>query len=105
MKTLLPFVAVCCFSSPVLAWTDDPFISFDSKGNSHQSMTINWIPVDNVQKACEDESKKRGKGGFGFAVNACSFWEGNSCTVITRRYVNLQTLGHEVRHCFQGNWH
>jgi len=73
--------------------------------NDKETVSITWRAVDNVQKACEVESRKRGNKGFGYAVNACSFWEGNTCTIITQRRVNMHTLGHETLHCFKGNWH
>lgn len=67
--------------------------------------TITIRSVDNVREACEAESRKRGNGGFGFALNACAFWEDKKCTIIVGPRVNNDILGHEVRHCFQGNFH
>lgn len=84
---------------------DDPSKPFDTSANYGTQSTITWIPVDNVQKSCEAESRKRGYKGFGFGVQACSFFNGNQCTIITGKKTSMHTLGHEVRHCFQGNWH
>lgn len=67
--------------------------------------TITIRSVDNVREACEAESRKRGNNGFGFALNACAFWEDKKCTIIVGPKVNNDILGHEVRHCFQGNFH
>jgi hypothetical protein len=67
--------------------------------------TITWQRVDNVQKVCEAESRKRGLGGFGYSVYACAFWEQNTCTIITSKRPTLHDLGHETRHCFQGAFH
>ena len=84
---------------------DDPSKPFDTSANLAIQSTITWIPVDNVQKACEAESRKRGYKGFGYSIHACSFFSGTQCTIITGKKTSMHTLGHEVRHCFQGNWH
>ena len=41
----------------------------------------------------------------GFNATACAKWRGNKCTIITPRETTMETLGHEVRHCFEGHWH
>jgi hypothetical protein len=84
---------------------DNPNLPFDTSSNYTNQSTITWRSVDNVQKVCESESRKRGYGGFGYGLEACSFFDGNSCTVITGKKTTMHTLGHEVRHCFQGPWH
>ena len=40
-------------------------------------------------------------------VVACAvFVEGDkTCTIITGEFTSLATVGHEVRHCFEGLWH
>jgi len=80
---------------------------FDAAKNSHQTMTITWRYVDakDIGRVCNEESKRRGFGGFGAASEACSFWENNVCTIVTPRRVEMRTVGHEVLHCYQGNWH
>jgi hypothetical protein len=104
MKKLLVTLLIS-YSSASYSFNDDAYKNFDTSKNTVESMTVIWKAVDDVQTVCEAESRKRGSRGFGYAVNACSFWEGNVCTVVTKRQVNMHTLGHEVRHCFQGNWH
>jgi hypothetical protein len=41
----------------------------------------------------------------GFNATACAKWRGNKCTIITPRETTMETLGHELRHCFEGHWH
>ena len=89
---------------------DNPTTPFSTNKNFTTRSIVSWIPVDNVQKACEAESRRRGNGGFGYVLEACSFWDKNSqgqdqCTVITSKKPDMHTIGHEVRHCFQGNFH
>ena len=89
---------------------------FSTNSNFVTTSTINWIKVDNVFEACDTESKNRGNGGFarlgsGQKMDGCAFWSNptpnktNMCTVITAKTTDHDTLGHEVRHCFQGNFH
>ena len=69
------------------------------------TITVNRIAVDNVQDACEKESRRRGNGGFNFGVQACTFWQGNTCTIITAKKETHHTLGHEFYHCFAKGFH
>lgn len=84
---------------------DNPFEMFDSARNYTVTSKVTWIPVDNVQVTCERESRLRGYGGFGYALKACTFYENDVCVVFTEKKLNMHTLGHEIRHCFQANWH
>lgn len=101
---ILSFCAMQAF-----AYTDDPHKLFPANQNFASEAMIAWRTANNVQAECEAESKKRGNGGFGYSVAACSFWSksGNYsvCTIITAKSVDLTTLGHETRHCFQGGFH
>ena len=103
MKKLI--IASAFLTSLAHANWDDPYRQFDAKSNTRETVTITWRAVADVQKVCEAESRKRGNKGFGYALNACSFWEGNTCTVITQLKVTMHTIGHETLHCFRGNWH
>ena len=83
----------------------DPDSSFDATKLNTNRTTINWRVVDDVQTACEKESKKLGNGGFGYMIQACSFWTDNNCTVITSKKATMHQLGHETLHCFKGSFH
>ena len=89
---------------------------FSTNSNFVTTSTINWVAVDNVFEACDIESKKRGNGGFarlgkGLKMDGCAFWtdptpnKTNTCTIITAKNTDHDTVGHEFRHCYQGNFH
>ena len=91
---------------------------FSTDSNFVTTSTIRWVQVDNVFDACDRESKRRGNGGFpkldkGKKMDGCSFWSRpdasnpntNTCTLITAKNTDHETVGHEVRHCFQGRFH
>ncbi len=84
----------------------DPEARFNTGSNKTKQTTITWMAVDNLQATCEAESRKRGLGGFGYPVEACSFWVSNNCQIFTKsNATTMHSLGHETRHCFQGNFH
>ncbi len=100
-RLLLVLTLVCSTAFAQDIWNKDE--KWDMKKN--KTITVNHIVTDNVQKTCEAESRKRGNGGFGYGVQACTFWNGNVCTIITAKKETHHTLGHEFYHCFAGNFH
>lgn len=68
-----------------------------------------WLRVEDPQRVCEALS---GRKQF-FAVHGCSRWsaEQRRCEIYApapKSEADLQrfaTLGHELMHCFDGNWH
>ena len=86
------------------AWRD-PNAKFDISNTITRKTTVNLIVADDVQAVCEAESRKRGNGGFGYGVDACSFWDKNTCTIVVERKTSMHMLGHEFRHCVMGEFH
>ena len=110
MKKALVILAVLV-STNAMAYSEDPHQEFDMTSNMTNKTTITFRQVDNINAVCQSENIKRGFGKFPYKVVACSFWNGssllgsNECLVITSKTANFHTLGHEVRHCLQGNFH
>ena len=100
MRTIL---ALALFlSQPVMAHETGPV--FDASKNHYKSVEITWVASADIQKSCETVFKQRG-ASLTYRVDACSFWVGNKCTIITKLNPTNDDVGHEVRHCFQFNWH
>ena len=84
--------------------------TYSTKANMTSSSKISWEVVDDVPKACsEDRIRSIGKP-YPYKVLACSNWHKNIfnqyvCRIITGKNVNNEIVGHEIRHCFQGNFH
>lgn len=104
-KALVTLILVSTGSFASQTKWQDPNALYDSRHNFTNRTTVIFKPVDDVRSACEVESRKRGRGGFGYALEACSFWEGNTCTVVIQKKFTINTLGHEMLHCLQGNYH
>jgi len=86
-------------------------IDYDSATKKHkfkketQTIALTWKIVGNPQVVCDNESRKRGNSGFAYAVQACSFWTQDTCTIVISEKTNMHTLGHELMHCIKGDWH
>ncbi|CAB4133565.1 hypothetical protein UFOVP257_287 [uncultured Caudovirales phage] len=108
MKNLIISIVIAIFTTSTHAenWRD-PESNFDATRNFTDASLIKWVVTKDVQGTCEAESRKRNMGGFGYPVEACSFWDagGKSCIIITNTNTTMHAIGHEMRHCFQGNYH
>lgn len=111
MKLFIAAVAIIasfsvCANEAYGTYEDNPSKLFDASSVRHDTVTITWKRVDNnmVDKTCKLEGNKRGLT-FTVSSEACSFWDGLECIIITGKNATMHELGHETRHCFQGNWH
>jgi hypothetical protein len=84
---------------------ENPETKFDASQNETMDVKLRWVVVKDIDAACSAENKKRGGGVFKFNVQACSFWEGKECIIMTPKMASIHNLGHEVLHCFRGNFH
>ena len=73
IKTASFLLAILMSPAIVYAYYEDPHQQFDMTRNKSNETKIKFIQADDVTKACDAESKRRGFGGFGIAVDACSF--------------------------------
>lgn len=97
---LLPWIALAA------NWRDGD-AKFSTKSNRKETLVVSWmvVPTAQVQATCEAISRDSGLGGFGFALNACSFWHPKTCVIVTGEQTTMHELGHELRHCYQGSFH
>jgi len=103
-------IVLMMFSMSVYAYDENPNALFSTSKNFTNKSTIVWEQADDANKACNDASFKYGNNGFAYKVDACSFWNKNKkgedvCRIITAKSVSMATIGHEMRHCFQGQFH
>jgi hypothetical protein len=97
-------------SSLIASAEESPYDKFSGESNFTNKTTVTWKQVVDIQKECNIESKKRGYNGYNYSIEGCSFWDkdafqGNVCYILTPLKTSFWTLGHELRHCFQGNFH
>lgn len=80
--------------------------------NPRDNVTIVWNRVDDPHAAC---TKLDGNRKEVFAIRGCSKWSdassGRTCNIYAREPKSemdtqaFATLGHELMHCMEGNWH
>ncbi len=113
MKTWSPLIAGLVLGSASLvvgayeSW-DNPTAPFDAQvGRIYDKpIIIEWRLADNIVQACNKASKEFGNSGFGGQqMQACAFWWGDRCVIITKKKPTMHSVGHEIRHCFYGAWH
>lgn len=102
-KTIALILAML-YTSAFASW-NNPAKPFDATKNEVKTVKITWIYVENIQKECNAEFKRKKIDPLTYAVDACSVWEGDTCTIITKKRPTMHDVGHEVRHCFQRYWH
>lgn len=66
---------------------------------------LTWEVREDAGDYCQKAQKKASL--FDAKPIACALWvaSANECKVITGPNPNHVVLGHEVRHCFEGNFH
>ena len=104
---LLSAVIMLAVGTAHAQWTFDnsPERVFDMKKNITNKTTVILSYAKDIQKACETKSRELGYGGYGYPVRACSWFYDDRCIVIVPEQVEMRTIGHEMMHCLQGNWH
>mgnify|MGYP006273885049 CR=1 FL=1 len=66
--------------------------------------TVTWrvLPDNIVSEVCQKNTHGRFAGQ---KILGCARWYGNQCTIITGANTDTAILGHEVRHCYDGDFH
>jgi hypothetical protein len=80
-------------------------LEFEALDLTHREVYIRWNIVDNPDETC----KKLNRSGFkrDGTILACAVSDDTMkvCNIYTKNILSLAVLGHEVRHCFERDWH
>lgn len=90
---------------PITPADPHPAEEFDFTKRLTDSSQITIKVVDNVREGCFEEAKRLGSRPTFKNPVACSFFTKNWCVIVVGKRTTIENLGHEVRHCFQGEWH
>jgi hypothetical protein len=111
MKTAFILIFSLCVQNALAqnwrSW-DNPIAPFDAASSRvhNGEISIDWRIADNVAETCDRLSKQFGNAGFGGQdIQGCAFWWGPKCIIVTSKKPTMHTVGHEIRHCFYGQWH
>ena len=99
-------VGCCSTSTTVLQFPPDQLGGFVAKSKSdrlRQDVNIDWEAREDAHEYC---AELMGQKPDGFVV-ACAAVEPDKhrCKVVTPLNTTYSTLGHEIRHCFEGRFH
>ena len=97
LRWALLALLVACAAAPQKAGTDN--------------ITVVWNRVDDAQQVCQSLAGRKEI----YAIRGCSKWSDSSAGRVCNIYAPKPrseadsqafiTLGHELLHCFDGNWH
>jgi hypothetical protein len=73
---------------------------------------ITWVITDDPDQTCREVSRKFSKRVMLYKTLGCADWsDPENCVIYTRAPVTgydkrtMETMGHEMLHCFAGNFH
>jgi len=68
---------------------------------------VRWEVRENVAEVCGRAAQLSTTQAWMTPPLACAMWNVSSkeCVIITGKKVSHVELGHELRHCFEGNFH
>jgi len=91
------------------AVAETPYDTFSLENSPVKAANISIIVVKNLEETCRKLEFKNSHRTVSKFVEACSTWSfasgQSNCVIYTAKIIDFWILGHEVRHCFQGNFH
>jgi hypothetical protein len=94
------FLTITLLALSGIASAQDYNIRFEARPNLPEK-SIRWVVVDNVSAVCQNKMPALA----GQRILACSEYNNHTCTIYTAPVTDLAIVGHEIRHCFEGQWH
>jgi hypothetical protein len=98
MKKLSLIITLLFLSSMASAQSYN--IQFQAQPNLPEKI-IRWVVVENVSAVCQNKIPALS----GQRILACSEYNNRTCTIYTGLVTDMAIVGHEIRHCFEGQWH
>jgi hypothetical protein len=95
----LALISALLFSS-TMASAQSYNIQFEASPNLPEK-SIRWVVIDDISRFCQSKVPLVGNQ----RMLACSEYNNYTCTIYTGRTTDMAIVGHEIRHCFEGQWH
>lgn len=105
---VLAVLTGCANMQPSIPLSElDSFTAMPESQRVLNRVRVRWEVRDDVSQVCGQNVATLGTQKAQAAPIACAVWNVGTqeCTIITARQVNHVTLGHELRHCFEGGFH
>jgi hypothetical protein len=68
-----------------------------------ETTIVTWFTLDDAESECIKAGVKD-PGPLG-VIFGCAIYNKKSCKIVTGKTTTMETLGHELRHCFEGKFH
>ena len=85
----------------------ESFIPLPTNARLMNDVKVRWEVRENVIEVCSRAAKISTAQAWMTPPLACAMWNvaSKECVIITGKKVSHVELGHELRHCFEGNFH
>ena len=105
---LLVLTGCASVQGPTLPVSElESFIPVPSHARLMNDVKVRWEVRENVAEVCGRAAKISAAQAWMTPPLACAMWNvaSKECVIITGKKVSHVELGHELRHCFEGNFH
>lgn len=105
---LLVLTGCAALQGPVLPVSElESFVPVSQSARIMNDVKVRWEVRDNVAELCGRAAKITTAQAWMTPPLACAMWNvaSKECVIITGKQVSHVELGHELRHCFEGNFH
>ena len=85
----------------------ESFVPVPKHARLMNDVKVRWEVRENVSEVCGRAAQLSSKQAWMTPPLACAMWNvaNKECVIITGKKVSHVELGHELRHCFEGNFH
>jgi hypothetical protein len=85
----------------------ESFVPVPTHARLMNDVKVRWEIRENVVELCSRAAKISTTQAWMTPPLACAMWTvaSKECVIITGKRVTHVELGHELRHCFEGNFH
>ena len=105
---LMVLTGCASLQGPILPVSElDSFIPVPQHARLMNDVKVRWEVRENVAEVCGRAAKLSAAQAWMTPPLACAMWNvaSKECVIITGKKVSHVELGHELRHCFEGNFH
>ena len=108
LGVLMVLTGCASVQGPTLPMSElESFVPMPHHARVMNDVKVRWEVRENVAAVCGRAAKLSTTQAWMTPPLACAMWNVSSkeCVIITGKKVSHVELGHELRHCFEGNFH
>jgi hypothetical protein len=108
MGVLMVLTGCASVQGPTLPMSElESFVPMPHHARVMNDVKVRWEVREDVATVCGRAAKLSNTQAWMTPPLACAMWNESSkeCVIITGKKVSHVELGHELRHCFEGNFH